>query len=214
MHEAIARWAGAAVGATRGRRVVVGICGGPGSGKSTVAEMVVAACRDGGTPTALLAMDGYHLPRAALDEMDDPATARARRGAAFTFDAPRFVADLAAARAGRVLGVPSFDHAIGDPVEHATTIAADVRVVVTEGLYLLRDEPPWDGVRPLLDRCWFLALTAEAARRRLLARHAAAWPHLDESEIVAHVERSDLRNHAEVATTAARADVVVPAPGT
>ena len=36
-------------------------------------------------------MDGYHLTRAQLSAMPDPAHAHARRGAAFTFDGTSFL---------------------------------------------------------------------------------------------------------------------------
>ena len=48
----------------------------------------------------------------------------------------------------------------------------EVRLVVTEGNYLLLDRPPWPQVRAALSEVWYV----EAARRpsrleRLLARH-------------------------------------------
>lgn len=39
-------------------------------------------------------MDGYHYYKHQLDQFDDPEEAHARRGAAFTFDADRFVNDV------------------------------------------------------------------------------------------------------------------------
>ena len=44
-------------------RVILGIAGAPGAGKSTIAELLVARL---GPTAALLPMDGYHLPRAEL----------------------------------------------------------------------------------------------------------------------------------------------------
>lgn len=43
-------------------------------------------------------MDGYHLTRAQLSAMPDPATAHARRGAEFTFDGDAFLALVQALR--------------------------------------------------------------------------------------------------------------------
>ena len=42
--------------------------------------------------------------------------AHARRGAHWTFDAPAFVACISAIRQQGAASVPSFDHAVGDPV--------------------------------------------------------------------------------------------------
>ncbi|MDQ1530619.1 MAG: hypothetical protein QOE37_724, partial [Microbacteriaceae bacterium] len=47
-------------------RVLVGIVGAPGAGKSTLAEGLAAAARARGIPTAVVPMDGYHLADAAL----------------------------------------------------------------------------------------------------------------------------------------------------
>lgn len=48
---------------------------------------------------------------------------------------------------------------------------SEVDLVITEGNYLLDDEPPWSDVRATLDEVWFVE-TDEATRvERLLARH-------------------------------------------
>ena len=43
--------------------------------------------------------------------------------------------------------------------------------MITEGNYLLLDEPPWTAVRRLLDEVWWVELDAAERRRRLVARH-------------------------------------------
>jgi pantothenate kinase len=62
-------------------------------------------------------MDGFHYYRAELDAMDNPQEAHARRGAPWTFNASKFVACVRSAREMRCGVFPSFDHAIGDPLE-------------------------------------------------------------------------------------------------
>jgi pantothenate kinase len=49
--------------------------------------------------------------------MEDPEEKHRRRGAHWTFNAPRFVADLGLAKAEGQGSFPSFDHAEGDPRE-------------------------------------------------------------------------------------------------
>jgi hypothetical protein len=83
-------------------------------------------------------MDGYHLTRAQLDAMPDPATAHARRGAEFTFDGERFyglVRRLRAPLTGTTgtVWAPSFDHAIKDPKEDDVAVERTHRIVVLEG---------------------------------------------------------------------------------
>ena len=79
------------------RQVWIGITGGPGAGKSTVAEAVAAQCRDLGVKATALPMDGFHFSKAKLRELDPPdaATLLPLRGAPQTFDAEAFCAAVA-----------------------------------------------------------------------------------------------------------------------
>ncbi|KAL1865720.1 hypothetical protein Daus18300_007096 [Diaporthe australafricana] len=85
------------------QRFMVGIGGIPGSGKTTLSQIVTTSLNarharlepshPSYTPTpvaAFVPMDGYHLTRAQLSAMPDPETAHARRGAEFTFDGASF----------------------------------------------------------------------------------------------------------------------------
>ena len=150
-------------------RLLVGIAGVPGSGKSTTAHEVAQLLNEAGTAACVLPMDGFHLYKSQLDAMPDPAQAHARRGAhwvrpashgvqththvapltppcaraAQTFDGRRFVEHLRALRHRVSLRAPSFDHGVGDPVEEDIEIGLDVEVVLCEGNYLLLPEGPW-----------------------------------------------------------------------
>ena len=56
-------------------RLVVGLVGAPGSGKSTIAEQLKTDLKAAGVFAGLVAMDGFHLSNAVLDELG-AATAR------------------------------------------------------------------------------------------------------------------------------------------
>jgi pantothenate kinase len=178
-----------------GERVVVGIAGAPGAGKSTLAEALVAALPD----AALLPMDGFHLPQARLVELGR----RDRMGAPDTFDVDGFVATLTAARTGHALTAPGFDRSIEEPVPDAIEIPASVRVVVVEGNYLLL----WEAVRPLLDLAVYVDLDREVRLERLIARHVRFGKTPDAAR--AWSLGPDERNALLVEATAARADYVV-----
>ena len=82
------------------RQVWIGITGGPGAGKSTVAEAVAQCCNDLGVRATALPMDGFHFSKEKLRELDPPdaATLLPLRGAPQTFDAEAFCAAVADAR--------------------------------------------------------------------------------------------------------------------
>ena len=65
-------------------RAILGIAGGPGAGKSTLVDMLVARIRaiKGDDWVAHIPMDGFHLADAQLDRIG----ARGRKGAPDTFD--------------------------------------------------------------------------------------------------------------------------------
>ena len=198
------------------RRTIVGVVGLPGSGKSTVASQLAAqvnAQMGPGTVQAL-GMDGFHLSRAALAQLSDPAAALARRGAPWTFDPAGLATRITALRqaplqpgAAPVLW-PDFEHSVGDPQEDAVAIGPATRLVLVEGLYLLHRAHGWnlDG---LLDACWYLDVPMEVAMQRLVVRHQAAWG-LTVAQAEARLALNDRLNADTVALSKNRADGWLP----
>ena len=77
-------------------RLMIGLVGVPGAGKTTLAAQWAThlnAAHGAGTAVAL-GMDGFHLTKAQLTQFADPVAAFVRRGAPWTFDAAGFVAAL------------------------------------------------------------------------------------------------------------------------
>jgi pantothenate kinase len=149
----------------------LGIAGPPGSGKSTLCGELL---RQLGDTAIVLPMDGYHYRRDQLDRMPDPEEAHRRRGAPFTFDAERFVTELAAARTTGQGLFPSFDHTAGDPIEDdIRLIKGQHKMVIVEGNYLLLDDEPWNRLPAFFDETWYLdtdiALCKQRVYQRLIA---------------------------------------------
>lgn len=163
-------------------RLVLGLAGLPGAGKSTWGRWIAQAVnqRAGQGLMQTVGMDGFHLSRAVLARLPDPAQALRRRGAPWTFDPAGLARRVQALRDAvrdtppRGVAWPGFEHGVGDPVEDALQVAPAVRVVLVEGLYLLHQGDGWnlDG---LLDECWYLDVDPGVAMERLLARHSASW---------------------------------------
>lgn len=159
-------------------------------------------------------MDGYHLSRAQLDAMPDPQNAHARRGAAFTFDAGKFLALVKKLRQPilpetRTLHAPSFDHAKKDPVEDDIPIAPSVRIVIFEGNYCSLNHGPWKEAAELMDELWFVDVDFQVARKRLIYRHVKAGIAKDEEEAAKRADENDLVNGQEIIDSRLEVDEVV-----
>ena len=189
-----------------GHRIAVGIAGGPGAGKSTLAaELVTALNTTKVGSAALVPMDGFHMRHAKLEAL---GTVDAK-GAPHTFEGAEFVSFLHKLKTANtaVMG-PGYSRQIEDVVDDAFTVLPDVRVLVVEGNYLLLTEGPWAGVRPLLEYAVFIHVDRETVKARLLKRHAEAGLFTEERNR-AHIERTDLPNYDLVAASQDRADVVI-----
>ncbi|GIJ10419.1 nucleoside/nucleotide kinase family protein [Micromonospora andamanensis] len=196
--------------ADAGPRQLLGITGAPGAGKSTLAAQVVEAV---GPAARLVPMDGFHLAQDELRRLGREL----RKGSLDTFDANGYVSLLRRLRRKEPTSVwaPQFRRELEESIAGAIEVPPEVRLVVTEGNYLLVPTWPWDEIRALLHEAWFLDLDADLRRRRLVARHMAYGR--SEQDARAWALGSDETNAALVAGTADRADLVVrlaePPPG-
>lgn len=189
------------------RRVVVGIAGPPGSGKSTVATGLVTALRSAGTGAVCVPMDGFHLAGAELVRLGR----QDRKGAPDTFDAAGYVHLLrrltSPGTPGETVYAPTFDRDLEEAVAGAIAVEPDVEVVVTEGNYLLLDDGPWAAVRSLLTETWYLDVPDDVRVERLVTRHAGHGRTPEQAR--AWTLGPDQANADLVAATRARADGVV-----
>ena len=150
-------------------RAILGIAGAPASGKSTLAGLLLDEL-DRHRPGAAVGvgMDAFHIGHRVLVRQGLTDV----KGAPETFDAEGYRQLLLRIRSepGPIYA-PEFVRDIEDSLAHVIEIGPDVRLVVTEGNYLLLPIEPWTGVRELFDEAWFVHLDATERQRRIIARH-------------------------------------------
>jgi len=207
-----------------GRRVIVGVVGLPGAGKTTLAEALVAGLLDWhaewtdhrsdrvsdparpwiGSHVAHVPMDGFHLADVELNRLGRGG----RKGAPDTFDAAGYAALLKRLRqADEDVWAPAFDRTIEQPIAGSIPVLRHTRVIITEGNYLLMPDPVWASARSNVDTVWFYDLDEDVRRQRLIDRHIRFGK--SPADAVAWVDGPDQRNAELIVATRGRADLVV-----
>lgn len=174
-----------------GERRIVAIAGPPASGKSTLASELHERLNHASPGScALLPMDGFHYDDEVLAARDWLS----RKGAPHTFDVGGYAAALRRLRDNEeeTVAVPRFDRAIEIARAGAILVERDVRLIVTEGNYLLLGDDPWPSLRRFFDRTSLIVSDLET----LEARNRQRWLDMDKDEdfITAKLELNDMPN--------------------
>lgn len=198
------------------RRVVAGLAGIPGSGKSTFAA-VVALLADmilGMRRLISAGMDGWHWPNSVLDvrtTIDETGTViplRQRKGGPDSFDIEtmqRAVSELQLAR--HPVFLPIYDRRRHDPVADGIHVGPGTRIVLIEGNYLLSDQPPWSMVSDILTPKLFIEADPNLACERVIERHIRGG--LAPADALHKYETNDRLNTDLVLATAANANYTI-----
>jgi pantothenate kinase len=184
-------------------RVMLGLAGPPGAGKSTVAD---ALHRRHADHSVVVPMDGFHLANTELRRLGREK----RKGAPETFDAAGFVGLLERIRrqrADEIVYAPEFRREIEEPVAGAIPVAASTRLIIVEGNYLLLDEGRWGDVARQLDEVWYIDVDPALRIGRLVDRHV----HFGRTRAAAEewVLSNDEHNARLIESTRPRASYVV-----
>lgn len=186
-------------------RVILGIAGCPGSGKSTLTKELVDHLDPDGRWVVRVPMDGFHLADSLLDRLGS----RDRKGAIDTFDAFGYLTMMRRLRSELTHPVyaPGFGRVLEQPIAGSIAVQPTVRLVITEGNYLLDASEPWPAIRSEMIQVWYVELEDELRRERLLARHIEFGK--TEAEARRWVEEVDEVNARLVAAFRDKADMII-----
>jgi pantothenate kinase len=183
-------------------RVILGIVGPPGAGKSSIAAALAAEL---GPAAVVVPMDGFHYSNAVLRALGRAS----RKGAPDTFDVDGYITLLERLRHdnGRTVYAPGFDRQLDEPVAGDLAVPASARIVITEGNYLLLPDPGWDQVRRLLDEAWYVEVDQSLRLERLIRRHREFGK--DDAGAQAWATGPDEANARVIAAARAEADLII-----
>ena len=150
-------------------RVLIGIIGKPGAGKSTLSKFLMAKLSK--ELVTVVPMDGYHLSNKVLKDLKRSD----RKGAQDTFDVAGFVSLVKRIRSEQTQNIyyPIFDRAIEESIAAQGVVTSATKVVIIEGNYLLHDEGGWEVLNDLLDESWMVDVDDDKRISRLISRHIA-----------------------------------------
>lgn len=188
-------------------RVILGICGPPGAGKSTLATWLAGAFTM--EMTRVVSMDGFHLSNATLQARDLVN----RKGAIETFDEDGYAALLTRIRQAHdpVVYAPGFDRVHEEPIAATVAVEREIPLVITEGNYLLAEGRAWARAREQMDEVWFVDVDPDLRRQRLFDRHVEFGK--TPADAMDWVHTVDEVNAELIADSRQRADLVVQLVG-
>ena len=188
---------------TDGRRLVIGVAGGTGSGKSTVAERVIE--KVGQDQVSVIALDSYYLDQTHL-ALEARAAVNYDHPEAFDWELLRaHVQDLIE---GSAVAVPVYDFSTFTRTGRVETLAA-APIVVVEGILVL-----WDAdLRALMDLKVFVDADPDVRFIRRLTRDVAERGRSTESVINQYLGTVRPAHLNFVEPSKRYADVIIPHGG-
>ena len=147
-------------------RVLIAIAGPPGSGKSTVGELLTDLMNENLMKTSLVPMDGFHLDNKTLEREN----LLGRKGAPETFDVKGFTDLIEKLRYKRNSSVPLFDRTSDEVVKNGRKISSEQEYIIIEGNYLLLNKDLWRDLYAYWDYKVFLSVDKNILKSRLIER--------------------------------------------
>jgi pantothenate kinase len=192
-------------------RVIIGIAGPTGAGKSVVAVLFKELAKHASLPFAFesITIDAYHYPNSFLySHFSEGTPLKQVKGRFDTYDVQALVKDLQAFAAGENVSFPAYSRKLHDPVKNSTRIGEKATLLVVEGLWLLSEMGEWNNVGPLLDYCYFIDSDKDRTRQAVVRRHVTGGRTLEDA--AKYYDEVDGKNSDLTLQTKHHADEVIP----
>lgn len=200
----------------KNQRLLIGLAGSPGSGKSTISYNVTERINKffGEDVSIVLNQDGYHYTREELSKFPEPELAFKRRGAPFTFNPKGFLELIHKIKKPispetKDILAPSFNHKAKDPEPNSKIITPAHRIVIIEGNYVLLKDEYWREISAIVDEKWKIKVEPLQARRRIVKRHLEAGISATEDEAIERCNNNDLVNAVYIRENSVIPDLVI-----
>ncbi len=199
-------------------RLLTGVTGPPGCGKSTFSAVLAAIVEEIVGPNGIRAtvcpMDGFHytneyLSRTRTELPDGRAVPlMSRKGAPDTFDAREALGKVRELRDGTTeVKLPEYSRLKHGPVRDAIVVPPGDHIVIIEGNYLLLKQGSWRGLSDMLDVIAFIEGDPDSQKSALVKRHMAGGK--TRQQALKRVREVDVANAALTRQEKSRADVVL-----
>jgi pantothenate kinase len=186
-------------------RFIVGIAGGPGSGKSAFAvrlkEIINSKAKS--DLAQIFPMDGFHRKNIELERSGLTSV----KGAPETFDVEGYLLILNRIKLGEDLKAPIYSRESHDVIDNALSIEPHHKIIITEGNYLFYDAEGWREIKDIIDLKIYIEAEKGACEKRLLERHMHGGK--TEAEALEKIKEVDMKNFDLIAQTMKYADKVI-----
>ncbi len=186
-------------------RFIIGIAGGPGSGKSTFAvelkELINSKAKS--DLAQIFPMDGFHRKNSELQRSGLISV----KGAPETFDVEGYLLILKRIRLGENLKAPIYSREAHDIIDNALPIEPHHKIIITEGNYLFADLDGWCEIKDIIDLKIYIESEKEVCEKRLLERHMRGGK--TEAEALEKIKKVDMENYDLIDQTKKYADEVI-----
>ncbi|MBS1258478.1 MAG: Pantothenate kinase [Candidatus Scalindua arabica] len=186
-------------------RLVVGIGGGPGSGKSTFAvklkELINSKAKV--DLVQIFPMDGFHRKNIELERHGLLSV----KGTPETFDLEGYRSMLNRIKLGENLKAPIYSREDHDVINNALPIEPHHKIIITEGNYLFADMEGWCEIKDIIDLKIYIEAEKGACEKRLLERHMRGGK--TEAEALEKIKMVDMENYDLIDQTKKYADKII-----